>query len=93
MNYRRDIDLVSHYFKKKFEEMKRQNQKLTEDHIYTKNIKIGKKFTIDNIKRVRPVMYRAKIFQSIIRKKSPINISVNEPIKKNILKKLKIFKF
>ena len=97
MDYRRDIDVVSSLFSKKkfyrsFEETK---SKINRRSIFsTKNIKIGEKFTIYNIKRVRPGHgIEPKYFNQLLGKKSPMNISVNEPIKKNILKKLKIFKF
>ena len=56
-----------------------------------KNIKKGEKFSKNNIKRIRPgyglpPMY----YEKLINKKSPFNLYAENPLKKNILKKLKI---
>ena len=56
-----------------------------------KNIKKGEKFSRNNIKRVRPGHGLSPIYyEKLLNKKSPINLSTEEPLKKNILKKLKI---
>ena len=56
-----------------------------------KNIKKGEKFSRNNIKRVRPGHGLSPIYyEKLLNKKSPINLSAEEPLKKNILKKLKI---
>ncbi len=55
------------------------------------NIKKGEKFSIKNIKTLRPSVGLApKYFLKIIDKKSPLNISKNKAITKTVLKKLKI---
>jgi pseudaminic acid synthase len=53
----------------------------------TKNIKKGEKFTKDNIRVIRPGYgLEPKYFNKILKKKSPINIPKEEPLKKSILK-------
>ena len=57
----------------------------------TKNIKKGEKFTKKNIQRIRPGYGLPPIYyDKLLNKKSPINLSAENPLKKEILKKLKI---
>ena len=57
----------------------------------TKNIKKGEKFTLNNIKRIRPGIGLPSLFyENILGKKSPYNINKEEPLKKNLIKLLKI---
>ena len=56
-----------------------------------KNISIGEKFNRNNIKRIRPGHGIEPIYyKKLLGKKSPFKIDKGEPLKKNILKKLKI---
>lgn len=56
-----------------------------------KNIKKGEKFSKNNIKRIRPGYGSPPIYyEKLLNKKSPFNLSAENPLKKNILKKLKI---
>ena len=56
-----------------------------------KNIKKGEKFSKNNIKRIRPGYGLSPIYyEKLLNKKSPFNLSAEDPLKKNILKKLKI---
>ncbi len=56
-----------------------------------KNIKKGDKFTIKNIRRIRPGYGIAPIFfEKLLDKRSPINISAEQPIPKKIIEKLKL---
>ena len=56
-----------------------------------KNIKKGEKFSKNNIKRIRPGYGLPPIYyEKLLNKKSPFNLSAENPLKKNILKKLKI---
>ena len=56
-----------------------------------KNIKKGEKFTKENIRRIRPGYGVDPIYyERILNKKSPTNISKNNPIQRNLLKKLKL---
>ena len=53
----------------------------------TKDIKKGEKFSKNNIRVIRPGYGLApKYYDQILNKKSPINISKNEPLKSNVLK-------
>ena len=55
----------------------------------TKNIKKGEKFSKDNIKVIRPGYGLApKYFNKILNKKSPVNISKEEPLKPFVLKNI-----
>ena len=55
----------------------------------TKNIKKGEKFTKNNIRVIRPGYGLApKYFNKILNKKSPVNISKEEPLKPILLKNL-----
>ena len=56
-----------------------------------KTIFKGDKFTLNNIKRVRPGYGLPSLyFEKILGKKSPINIKYAEPLSLKLLKKLKI---
>ncbi len=56
-----------------------------------KDIKKGENFNKENIRRIRPGHGVSPIYyEKLINKKSPINIKAEEPIKLNILKKLKL---
>ena len=56
-----------------------------------KNILPGEKFTKDNIKVLRPnIGISSYYYEKIIGKKSPIKISCFDPLKLNIIKKLKL---
>ena len=53
----------------------------------TKNIKKGEKFTKDNIRVIRPGYgLMPKYFNKILNKRSPVNISKDEPLKPIVLK-------
>ena len=56
-----------------------------------KDIKKGEKLTKNNIRRVRPAYGVSPIYyEKLIGKKSPYNLFKGNPIKKNIINKLKI---
>ena len=56
------------------------------------NIKKGEKFTKKNIRVIRPGFGIQPIyFEKLINKKSPFNIKSETPLKKSLLKKLRIF--
>jgi len=81
--------LGKNYFFRKKSEFK---NKIFRRSIYaTKNIKKGEKFTQDNIKVIRPGYGLEPIYyEKLINKKSPIFITKEASLKKNILSKLKI---
>jgi pseudaminic acid synthase len=66
--------------------------RLSRRSIYTcKNIQRGEKFSDKNIKIIRPGYGIAPVyFDKIINKKSPYQIKSNLPLKKNLLKKLRL---
>jgi pseudaminic acid synthase len=56
------------------------------------NIKKGEKFTKKNIRVIRPGFgVQPLYFEKLINKKSPFNINSETPLKKSLLKKLRIF--
>jgi len=92
--FKEDIDLTFNLFKKSFfyRDKSELKSKLFRRSIFiTKILKKGDKFNIDNIKRIRPGHgLEPKFYEKLLNKKSPSNLSFGEPMKKNILKKLKI---
>jgi len=55
----------------------------------TEDIKKGEKFTKNNIRVIRPGYgLPPKYYEKILNKKSPVNISKNEPLKSNVLKSM-----
>ena len=57
-----------------------------------KNIKKGEKFSKNNIRRIRPGNGLSPVYyEKLLRNKSPFNLYEGEPLRKNILRKLKIF--
>ena len=89
---RDDIDVASKLLgKNSFFRNKSENKsKIFRRSIFTtKNIKKGEKFTKDNIKVIRPGYgLMPKYFNKILNKKSPVNISKDEPLKPIVLKNL-----
>ena len=80
--------------KNKFYRNKSENKsKIFRRSIFvTKNIKKGEKFNITNIRRIRPGHgLPPKYYEKLIGKKAPMNMFSGDPLKKNILRKLKIF--
>ena len=56
------------------------------------DIKKGEKFTKKNIRVIRPGFgIQPVYFEKLINKKSPCNIKCETPLKKTLLKKLRIF--
>ena len=78
--------------KKFYRNQSEEKSKLFRRSIFViKNIKKGEKFSKNNIKRIRPGYGLPPIYyEKLLNKKSPINLSAEDPLKKNILKKLKI---
>ena len=89
---RDDIDVTLKLLgKNSFFRNKSENQsKIFRRSIFTtKNIKKGEKFTKDNIRVIRPGHgLMPKYFNKILNKRSPANISKDEPLKSIILKNL-----
>jgi len=89
---RDDIDVAFKLLGKKFFfRSKNENKsKIFRRSIFAiKDIKKGEKFGIDNIRIIRPGYgLEPKYYNKILNKKSPINISKNEPLKSIILKKI-----
>jgi pseudaminic acid synthase len=87
-----DIDVVYKLLgKNSFFRNKSENKsKIFRRSIFTtRNIKKGEKFTKDNIKVIRPGHgLEPKYYNKILNKKSPANISKNEPLKPIIFKNL-----
>jgi pseudaminic acid synthase len=80
--------------KKYFFRNKSENQSLQfRRSIYAvSDIKIGEKFTKKNIRVIRPGFGISPIyFEKLINKKSPFNIKRETPLKKSLLKKIRIF--
>ena len=78
-----------YFFRNKSEEKSLQFRR----SIYAvKNIKKCEKFTTENIRVIRPGLgIKPVYFEKLINKKSPFNIESGTPLKKLLLKKLKIF--
>lgn len=56
-----------------------------------RDIKKGEKFTVNNIRRIRPGHGLApKYYNDLLKNKSPLNLNKGDPLTKNILNKLKI---
>ena len=75
-----------------FRNQSEEKNKLFRRSIFVmKNIKKGEKFSKSNIKRVRPGYGLPPVYyEKLLNKKSPFNLFAEDPLKKNILKKLKI---
>jgi|TARA_B110000483_G_scaffold54722_1_gene68275 pseudaminic acid synthase len=92
--FRQDIDLACALFDKKnfFRNISEIRSRIHRRSIFiSKDIIKGEKFSIHNIKRVRPGHgLEPKYYEKILNKKSPMNLFKGEPLKKNILIKLRI---
>ena len=93
-NFRNDLDLISDLFSKNFIDNKRNDfdsRKYRRSIFAIKNIMKGEKFTLENIKRIRPGYgLEPKYFNKLLKMNSPYNIEYGEPLSKDILKKLKL---
>ena len=93
-NFRNDLDLISDLFDKSFVDNKRydfESRKYRRSIFAIKNIMEGEKFTLENIKRIRPGYgLEPKYFNKLLKTNSPYNIKYGEPLSKEILKKLKL---
>ena len=93
-NFRNDLDLISDLFSKNFIDNKRNDfdsRKYRRSIFAIKNIMEGEKFTLENIKRIRPGYgLEPKYFNKLLKTNSPYNIEYGEPLSKDILKKLKL---
>ena len=70
----------------------KKNLKFRRSIYSTSDIKKGEKFSKKNIKVIRPGFgIQPAYYERLLNKKSPFNIGKAKPIKKNLLKKLKIF--
>ncbi len=79
--------------KKEFYRNKNENKsKIFRRSLFVvKNIKKGEKISKKNIRRIRPGFgLEPKYYEKLIGKKSPLNLRRGEPLKKIILKKLRI---
>ena len=92
--FRNIIDETYNLLKrKKFYRSATENKsKLFRRSIFSyKKIKKGEKFSLENIRRVRPSFGLEPIYyNSLIGKKSPINMSAATPLRKSLLQKLKL---
>ena len=90
--FRDDIDVAFKLLGKNgfFRNKSENKSKIFRRSIFTtKNIKKGEKFTKDNIRVIRPGYgLMPKYFNKILNKRSPVNISKDEPLKPIILKNL-----
>ena len=96
LKFRKSIDIAAMLVNKKYFYRSKNEigSKFYRRSIYTlKKIKKDEKFTKENIKILRP-FYGVPSFyyDKLLGKKSPINLSPSQPIKFNILKRLKIKK-
>ena len=81
--------LGSKYFNRSKSEKK--NKKFRRSIFVVENIKKGEKFAKKNLKKVRPGYGISPIYyDKLISRRSPINLKKNNPLKREILKKLKI---
>ena len=94
--FKEDIVFVSNLFKKqKFSRNRSEDKsKIFRRSIFaTKDISKGDKFTLDNVRIIRPNKgLEPKFYPKILGKKSPINIKKENPVKKIILKKMHLKK-
>jgi sialic acid synthase SpsE len=92
--YIKDLNKSFSLMGKKYFFMSKSEYKgrLSRRSIYAcKNIKRGEKFSDKNIKIIRPGYgIKPLYFEKIINKKSPYAIKPNVPLKKDLLKKLKL---
>jgi pseudaminic acid synthase len=92
--YIKDLNTSFSLMGKKYFFMSKSEYKarLSRRSIYAcKNIKRGEKFTDENIKIIRPGYgIKPLYFEKLINKKSPYAIKPNSPLKKYLLKKLKL---
>ena len=79
--------------KKFYRNQSEQKSKMFRRSIFVvKNIKRGEKFNKNNIRRIRPGNGLSPVYyEKLLRNKSPFNLYEGEPLRKNILRKLKIF--
>ena len=94
--FKDDIDLAHNLFKKTFfyRDVSEQKSKIFRRSIFViKDIKKGEKFSVNNIKRIRPGHgLEPKYYDKVLNKKSPLSFNRGEPLSKKILSKLKIKK-
>ena len=92
--FKEDIDLAYNLLGKKyfFRNKSENKSKIFRRSIFvTENIKKGDRFNNKNIRRIRPGYgLEPKYYEKIIGKKSPTALNRGDPLKKNILYKLKI---
>ena len=94
LRFRKNIDLASELVGKKFffrSKIEEKSKYFRRSVYTTKTISKGEKFTKDNLKSLRPYSgLSSNYFNLLIGKISPMKIDKDEPIKKIIIKKLKI---
>jgi pseudaminic acid synthase len=94
LRFRKNIDLASELVGKKFffrSKIEEKSKYFRRSVYTTKTISKGEKFTKDNLKSLRPYSgLSSNYFNLLIGKISPMKIIKDEPIKKIIIKKLKI---
>ena len=73
--------------------MKIKNKIFRRSIFVTKKIFKGEKFTRDNIRRIRPGFgISPAYYDKLLGKKSPMNLKSGEPVKSNLLIKLRLKK-
>jgi len=91
--FRNDINSVTQLIGKKFFFRKKSENKskiFRRSLFSIRNIKMGEKFTKENIKVIRPGYGIApKYYKFLLNKKSPVNLIQEEPLTKNILDSIK----
>ena len=94
LRFRKNIDLASELVGKKFffrSKIEEKSKYFRRSVYTTRTISKGEKFTKDNLKSLRPYSgLSSNYFNLLIGKISPMKIGKDEPIKKMIIKKLKI---